>query len=209
MSINLEIDRDGILGGWRLDRAHTIEHNCILKALPDDSIHLIIGECPVNIENYFDECYRVMSSEGYFLVRSELPGRPYRDEWPRRLHKSNFHILHEIETTNFRDNPPHDCFLVASKNENACDSSWPNSIIYPMVPRAKVVGLAQRDIETYIDLIKLFTIPGQIVLDICCGTGGVGVAAVRYGRYFLGCDINFKQVAIANARIKEEVEIYG
>jgi DNA modification methylase len=52
-------------------------------------------------------------------------------------------------------------------------------------------------------LIKSFTNPGDIVLDLFSGTGTACVAAKRLGRNFIGCDIDPEMIKIANRRLKE------
>lgn len=42
--------------------------------------------------------------------------------------------------------------------------------------------------------------PGGIVLDPFFGSGTTGIVAMRYGRYFLGIELNPKYVEIANSR---------
>ena len=52
-------------------------------------------------------------------------------------------------------------------------------------------------------LIKSFTNPGDIVLDLFSGTGTACVAAKRLGRNFIGSDIDPEMIKIANRRLKE------
>lgn len=46
---------------------------------------------------------------------------------------------------------------------------------------------------------------GDIVLDPFCGTGTVGVAAVRHGRRFIGIDINSEYADMSRERIGREI----
>jgi DNA modification methylase len=43
--------------------------------------------------------------------------------------------------------------------------------------------------------------PGDVVLDTCCGSGTVGVVALRHGRNFIGIEPNPDYVAMARRRI--------
>jgi site-specific DNA-methyltransferase (adenine-specific) len=52
-------------------------------------------------------------------------------------------------------------------------------------------------------LIRSFTNPGDLVLDLFCGTGTACVAAKRLSRNFIGCEIDPEMVKIANRRLKE------
>ena len=53
-------------------------------------------------------------------------------------------------------------------------------------------------------LIKSFTNRGDLVLDPFCGSGTACVVAKRFGRNFIGCDINPNAVKEAKKWIKEE-----
>lgn len=50
-------------------------------------------------------------------------------------------------------------------------------------------------------LIRLFSVPGQIVLDPFLGSGTTAVAAMRQGRACTGIEIDGKSVCIANRRV--------
>ena len=50
-------------------------------------------------------------------------------------------------------------------------------------------------------LIRLFSVPGQIVLDPFLGSGTTAVAAMRQGRVCIGIEINGESVRIANRRV--------
>ena len=50
-------------------------------------------------------------------------------------------------------------------------------------------------------LIRLFSVPGQIVLDPFLGSGTTAVAAMRQGRACIGIEINGESVRIANRRV--------
>lgn len=54
-------------------------------------------------------------------------------------------------------------------------------------------------------LIEYVTKPSHLVCDPCCGTGTTGVAAIRLGRRFVGCDIDASKVKIAQSRIALEL----
>ncbi len=50
-------------------------------------------------------------------------------------------------------------------------------------------------------LCRLVTPPGGVVLDMFCGSGSTGVAAVQEGFQFIGCEMSEEYVEIARARI--------
>lgn len=51
------------------------------------------------------------------------------------------------------------------------------------------------------DIIKRWTKPGDLVLDVFCGSGTTGVAAARCRRRFIGSDIDEKWVNVTKQRI--------
>lgn len=53
--------------------------------------------------------------------------------------------------------------------------------------------------------IKLFTEPGDLVLDPFIGSGTTAVAAVRLGRRYLGFELNPQYVAVAQQRLEKEI----
>lgn len=57
-----------------------------------------------------------------------------------------------------------------------------------------------------LELIELFTDAGELVIDPFAGSGTTGVAALRRGRRFLGCEINAEYAARANERLQAEIE---
>ena len=55
------------------------------------------------------------------------------------------------------------------------------------------------------DLIKRLTRPGETVLDPFMGAGTTGVAALAFGRSFIGCDVNADHVQDAKERLEQTV----
>lgn len=61
----------------------------------------------------------------------------------------------------------------------------------------------QKPVALYSYLIRTYTHAGDTVLDFCMGSGTTGVAAVKTGRSFIGCEIDPGYFAIAEKRITE------
>jgi site-specific DNA-methyltransferase (adenine-specific)/modification methylase len=61
----------------------------------------------------------------------------------------------------------------------------------------------QKPLELMMWLIQRYTLPGSIVFDPFMGSGTTGVACVRTGRNFIGCEIDPTYYAIAQRRIAE------
>lgn len=60
----------------------------------------------------------------------------------------------------------------------------------------------ERSLEHVAWLVKIWSEPGDIILDPFAGSGTTGVAAVQLGRRFLGFEINPRFVDMANKRIE-------
>ncbi len=55
-----------------------------------------------------------------------------------------------------------------------------------------------------LELVGLFTDPGDVVLDPFCGSGTTGVACVRLGRRFIGIERDKKYAALSRERLNAE-----
>lgn len=53
-------------------------------------------------------------------------------------------------------------------------------------------------------IIEASTLPGQVVFDPFCGSGTTGVAALRLGRKFIGCDLEAEYLEKARQRMLDE-----
>lgn len=56
--------------------------------------------------------------------------------------------------------------------------------------------------------VRLFSGPGHTILDPCMGSGTVGVAGLRTGRGFVGCEIDEAKFLTAQKRIAAEQDRY-
>lgn len=60
-----------------------------------------------------------------------------------------------------------------------------------------------QSVETASELIKRFTVPGDLVCDMMVGGGSCAVASVLNNRRFIGCDIDEKAVRITKQRVSK------
>ena len=63
------------------------------------------------------------------------------------------------------------------------------------------VHTAEKPVGLMAQLLKQFVLPGSLILDPFCGSGTTGVAAMRLGMRFLGCELDEQYADIARARI--------
>ncbi len=64
----------------------------------------------------------------------------------------------------------------------------------------------QKPLPLMVELIQLFTDPGDLILDPWCGSGSTMVAALRLGRRAVGIEINPKYAALAQERCLAELD---
>ncbi len=63
-----------------------------------------------------------------------------------------------------------------------------------------------KPLSLMLELVALFTEPGDLVLDPFCGGGSTGVACLRLGRRFIGIEKDEKYAAIARERLQAETQ---
>lgn len=64
----------------------------------------------------------------------------------------------------------------------------------------------QKPVPLMLELVELFTDPGDLVLDPFCGSGTTGVACLRLGRRFIGIEKDAAYAAIARERLQAETQ---
>jgi site-specific DNA-methyltransferase (adenine-specific) len=55
-----------------------------------------------------------------------------------------------------------------------------------------------------LELVSLFTDPGDLVLDPFCGSASTGVACLRLGRRFIGIEREQKWAELSRERLRAE-----
>lgn len=72
-------------------------------------------------------------------------------------------------------------------------------------PSEKVEGKHPTQKPEYLleRIILASTEKGQVILDPFCGSGTTGVEAVKYGRKFIGIDVNEEYMEISKKRLEK------
>jgi site-specific DNA-methyltransferase (adenine-specific) len=83
------------------------------------------------------------------------------------------------------------------------DLVYPNNVIHMATECYNRNHSAVFPVELPKWFIKLFTQPGDIVLDPFLGSGTTAVAAIKLARYYIGIDINPEYVDLARSRVAE------
>jgi len=87
---------------------------------------------------------------------------------------------------------------------NNGDNYFPKSIIHFGNENGKgKLHPTQKPLKLFEYLIKTYTLEGQIVLDMTCGSGTTALAAQNLGRQFICGDITLEYVEIARKRLQD------
>lgn len=97
-----------------------------------------------------------------------------------------------------------------SPNQSIMDSGFPGTILEAPKPKKgkQIAHMTVKPVLVMRQLIRLFTIEGQIVLDPFTGSGTTGVAAVQDNRRFIGFEIDPDYTRIALQRIEDEKTLF-
>ena len=88
----------------------------------------------------------------------------------------------------------------ASKGQRGLHSSPIDYLRFNRKPRKERLHAAEKPVELLSELIKCSTLPGDFVLDPCCGSGSTLIAVRETKRIGLGLekDEDFVNMALAN-----------
>lgn len=89
-------------------------------------------------------------------------------------------------------------------NGGGTHAVWTHAIEIVRDGRTKRLHTTQKPLPLMLELVSLFTDPGDIVLDPFCGSGTTGVACLRLGRRFIGIEKDPKYAATAAERLRAE-----
>ena len=153
----------------------------------------------------FTEVYRVLKRNSHFYLfcdqETMFYAKPVAEElgfkfwkpliWDKRKIGMGYHYRARYE-----------CILFFEKGKRKLrDLGVPDIIECPRVYRGYP---AEKPVEVSEVLVRQSTEQGELVVDPFCGSGSVGVAAVRQGRDFMGNDICSEAVDISRGRMIEE-----
>ena len=134
------------------------------------------------LKRHEDIC--VFSANGHTYNPQKTAGAPY--------HKSKRALTHSYGA------------YVCLESHNESGDRFPTSIIdISNADRNKDGHPTQKPVALYTYLLRTYTNPGDVVLDICMGSGTTGVAAVTEGRSFIGYELREDYFAIAQRRIAD------
>lgn len=83
------------------------------------------------------------------------------------------------------------------------DKVYPTNVIHMATECSNKNHSATFPVDLPAWFIKLFTLPGDVVLDPFLGSGTTALAAIQLGRIYAGIDVNEEYVNLAKKRISE------
>lgn len=83
-------------------------------------------------------------------------------------------------------------------------ATWTHPIALQRGDGTVRVHTTQKPESLMLELVSLFTDPGELILDPFCGSGTTGVAAIRHGRRFIGIERDETYAAVARERLEAE-----
>jgi DNA modification methylase len=88
-------------------------------------------------------------------------------------------------------------------NGGGLPAVWSHAVV---MNRGKTVRVheTEKPVSLMLELVGLFTDPGDVILDPFCGSGSTGVAALRLGRRFIGIERRRADVAMSRERLTDE-----
>ncbi len=165
------------------------------------------------------------TDEYVWIKRNSMPGRwpnRLRDGWERLLHFNKQKHFAMYQDAVMVDRKPNTGKRVEHLSENDCRrmksktgstfgknmSRWKDrEMVYPSNVLILATETQNRGHSAVFPerlpefFIKLFTLPGDLVLDPFAGSGTVGAVCKRLGRRFLGMEIQQQYVDLARNRI--------
>jgi len=103
---------------------------------------------------------------------------------------------------------PYGRFMIGREFSNDNNGfRYPKQVLEFGVVERNTLHPTQKPVALFEYLIKTYTLPGEVVLDNCIGSGTTAIACINTGRNFIGIEIDEKYVKIARERIKKHKKL--
>ena len=189
-----------------------------MKTLPADSVDAVVTDPPYGVNKaswdgaippaeLWQEVARILRPNGSLLVFGGLKympevmksiGNSLKYEWVIAWYKTN---AMQFGKTGFS---VLDLVLWYSKGGAKFENKMRDVIEYPIIPSENDNGHPTPKPEKIMTRL-VNAVSGQVIFDPFMGSGTTGVASVKLGRDFIGCEISPEYFAIAESRLKQAV----
>ncbi|WP_243426118.1 DNA-methyltransferase [Mordavella massiliensis] len=161
----------------------------VMLRFPPHSIDLILADPPYNISQY--------SSGNILRVGKSMLNNDIA-EWDKVIIKP----AEYLDVFKRLIKPTGNIIIFSGYNQiGECPiCSYPERLKNPYHPTQKPLQLIEH-------FVKIASNPGSIVFDPFMGVGSTGVAAVKNGRRFIGCDINKAYVLASQERMESIINV--
>jgi site-specific DNA-methyltransferase (adenine-specific) len=153
-------------------------------------------------EELFTEVYRVLAKNAHFYLfcdqETMFIAKPVGEKvgfkfwkpliWEKQRIGMGYHYRCQYE-----------CILFFEKGKRKLNNLGTPDVL--SVSRVDGGYPTQKPVELCEVLVTQSSQPNEVVIDPFCGSGSAGVAALRHGRMFLGCDLSEKAVELSNKRM--------
>lgn len=115
------------------------------------------------------------------------------------------------QMTGDRPGPGHECITIAHRKGRKRWNGGGRAAVwdYPIVSANSKEGryhTTPKPIGLMLELVELFSDPGETVIDFTCGSGTTGVACLRLGRNFIGIERMPEHAETARQRLEAEAQ---
>jgi site-specific DNA-methyltransferase (adenine-specific) len=153
-------------------------------------------------EELFTEIYRVLDKNAHFYMfcdqETMFLAKPIGEKVGFRFRKAIIWDKVQIGM-GYSYRARHEVILYFEKGRRRLnDLSVPDVLECPRVRGGRPTEKPVELIET---LVCQSSSEGEVVIDPFCGSGATGVAALKLGRRFMGCDLSASAVEYANKRL--------
>lgn len=199
----------------------------LLKLLPDSSVDLHLTDIPYekvnkksnglrildkknankktfNLQDFLKEIYRTTKGSGYIFCGKEQVSEIF-DFFASRNLTTRLMIWEKTNPS------PMNCkyvwmsgieaFIYFKKPKAVFNENYKNSVIRFPNGSSKIHP-TEKPLKLFSYLIEVSSNPGDLVVDVCVGSGTTAVAAKKLGRKFIVSDINKKYIKITENRLE-------
>ena len=154
------------------------------------------GFWPTRLKDGFERCLHFTKSREFCM---------YHDAVKTKIKPASEHCLTDKAADKWNPSQTGTRFGRNYKNYNSITHALPSNVITATVAHGPHPAVFPLKIPTF--FIKLFTQPGDAVLDPFCGSGTTCVAAARLGRKYVGIDTSAEYCENARRRVAEVQQV--